>query len=159
MGQYENLIFEDVLTIKKSMSKISFEYALRVGVGQGSLACCRLWGHKESDTAEWLNWTELNWMTLLVLCHIDAAYMLGASMGDPTYDKGQEEEPWWPKAGQVLRDSLTPPMTRSCGQGRSRLKKSPRSARESIPETKICLLYYTLLTLTGAIPDHLSLEN
>ena len=58
MGQYENLIFEDVLTIKKSMSKISFEYALRVGVGQGSLACCRLWGHKESDTAEWLNWTE-----------------------------------------------------------------------------------------------------
>ena len=52
MGQYENLIFEDVLTIKKSMSKISFEYALRVGVGQGSLACCRLWGHKESDTAE-----------------------------------------------------------------------------------------------------------
>ena len=113
----------------------------------------------ELDTAEWLNWTELNWMTLLVLCHIDAAYMLGASMGDPTYGKGQEEEPWWPKAGQVLRDSLTPPMTRSCGQGRSRLKKSPRYARESIPETKICLLYYTLLTLTGAIPDHLSLEN
>ena len=27
------------------------------------------------------------------------------------------------------------------------------------PETKICLLYYTLLTLTGAIPDNLSPEN
>ena len=45
------------------------------------------------------------------------------------------------------------------GQGGSRLKGSPRSARASTPETKIRLLYYTLLTLTGAIPDHLSLEN
>ena len=26
--------------------------------GQGSLACCRPWGHKESDTTEQLNWTE-----------------------------------------------------------------------------------------------------
>ena len=32
----------------------------RVGDGQGSLACCSPWGHKESDTTEWLNWTELN---------------------------------------------------------------------------------------------------
>ena len=22
---------------------------------QGNLACCSLWGHKESDTTEWLN--------------------------------------------------------------------------------------------------------
>ena len=29
------------------------------GDGQGSLACCNSWGHKESDTPEWLNWTEL----------------------------------------------------------------------------------------------------
>ena len=27
---------------------------------QGDLACCDSWGHKESDTTEWLNWTELN---------------------------------------------------------------------------------------------------
>ena len=27
----------------------------------GVLACCDSWGHKESDTTEWLNWTELNW--------------------------------------------------------------------------------------------------
>ena len=27
---------------------------------QGGLACCDSWGHKESDTTEWLNWTELN---------------------------------------------------------------------------------------------------
>ena len=25
----------------------------------GSLACCNSWSHKESDTIEWLNWTEL----------------------------------------------------------------------------------------------------
>ena len=33
-----------------------FEQALGVGDGQGSLACCNPWGHKESDTTEWLNW-------------------------------------------------------------------------------------------------------
>ena len=27
-----------------------FEQALGVGDGQGSLACCSPWGHKESDT-------------------------------------------------------------------------------------------------------------
>ena len=26
--------------------------------GQGGLACCNSWGRKESDTTEWLNWTE-----------------------------------------------------------------------------------------------------
>ena len=26
--------------------------------GQGGLACCDLWGHKESDTTERLNWTD-----------------------------------------------------------------------------------------------------
>ena len=37
-----------------------FEQDPGVGDGQGSLACCSPWGHKESDTTEWLNWTELN---------------------------------------------------------------------------------------------------
>ena len=31
-----------------------------VGDGQGGLACCDSWGHKESDMTEWLNWTELS---------------------------------------------------------------------------------------------------
>ena len=26
--------------------------------GQGGLVCCNSWGHKESDTTEWLTWTE-----------------------------------------------------------------------------------------------------
>ena len=28
------------------------------GYGQGGLACCGPWGHKQSDTTEWLTWTE-----------------------------------------------------------------------------------------------------
>ena len=36
-----------------------FGWTLGVGDGQGGLACCGSWGHKESDTSEWLNWAEL----------------------------------------------------------------------------------------------------
>ena len=37
-----------------------FGWTLGVGDGQGGLACCGSWGHKELDTTEQLNWTELN---------------------------------------------------------------------------------------------------
>ena len=36
-----------------------FVWTLGVGDGQGGLVCRGSWGHKESDTTEWLNWTEL----------------------------------------------------------------------------------------------------
>ena len=39
-------------------SRCEFEQALGDGEGQGSLACCSPWGCQESDTTEWLNWTE-----------------------------------------------------------------------------------------------------
>ena len=35
-----------------------FESTPGVGDGQGGLACCDSWGHKELDTTECLNWTE-----------------------------------------------------------------------------------------------------
>ena len=35
-----------------------FEQAPEYDDGQWSLACWSPWGHKESDTTEWLNWTE-----------------------------------------------------------------------------------------------------
>ena len=38
-----------------------FVWTPGVGDGQGGLVCCGPWGHKESDTTEQLNWTELNW--------------------------------------------------------------------------------------------------
>ena len=34
------------------------EWTPGVSDGQGGLACCDSWGHKESDTTEQLNWTE-----------------------------------------------------------------------------------------------------
>ena len=34
-----------------------FGWTLGVGDGQGGLACCSSWGHKESDITERLNWT------------------------------------------------------------------------------------------------------
>ena len=37
-----------------------FEQSLGISDGQGSLACCSLWGCKESDTTEQLNRTELS---------------------------------------------------------------------------------------------------
>ena len=42
------------------------EWILGVGDGQRGLACCNSWGHKESDTTERLNWTELNWYRVSV---------------------------------------------------------------------------------------------
>ena len=45
-----------------------FGWILGVGDGQGGLACCDSWGHKELDTTEQLNWIELRrwliWLTL-----------------------------------------------------------------------------------------------
>ena len=48
------------------------EWTPGVGDGQGGLACCDSWGHKESDTTERLNWTELNWIlsTLFLLLNL-----------------------------------------------------------------------------------------
>ena len=51
-----------------------FEQALGVGDGQGGLVCCSPWGHKESDIAEWLNWTELNWSGCQTLGWVQAAF-------------------------------------------------------------------------------------
>ena len=47
--------------ITDSMDMFEFEQAPGVVDRQGGLACCSPWGHKESDTTEWLKWTELNW--------------------------------------------------------------------------------------------------
>ena len=43
-----------------------FRWTPGVGDGQGGLVCCGSWGHKELDTTEWLNWTELNWKRFFI---------------------------------------------------------------------------------------------
>ena len=44
------------------LSGHEFEQASGVGDEQGSLVCCSSWGRKESDTTEWLNWTDVFWL-------------------------------------------------------------------------------------------------
>ena len=51
---------DEMIRLHHQLDGHEFEQAPRVGDGQGGLACCRPWGHKEVDTTEWLNWTELN---------------------------------------------------------------------------------------------------
>ena len=51
-----------------------FGWTPGIGDGQGGLACCSSWGHKELDTTEWLNWTELmvtTWTMVLTKEHSD----------------------------------------------------------------------------------------
>ena len=50
------------------------EWTLGDGDEQGGLECCNSWGHKESDTTERLNWTELmaksveKWFNYIYVC-------------------------------------------------------------------------------------------
>ena len=48
--------FSSILILLKLWAKYEFEQALGVADGQGCLACCSPWGHKESDMIELLNW-------------------------------------------------------------------------------------------------------
>ena len=56
-------IFSDHNEVRLNVSfdERESKWTLGDGDGHGGLACCDSWGCKESDTTEWLNWTELNW--------------------------------------------------------------------------------------------------
>ena len=69
-----------------------FEQAPEDGKGQGNLACCSPWGHKESDMTEWLNNKKIcnnTWVNLLsifnsqlispevIYYHINSVYTQG----------------------------------------------------------------------------------
>ena len=59
-GQEEKGTTEDELAgWHHQLDGHEFGWTLRVGDGRGGLAYCDSWGHKESDTTERLNWTEL----------------------------------------------------------------------------------------------------
>ena len=60
-GQKEKGMTEDEMVgWHHRLNGHEFGWTLGVGDGQGGLVCCSLWGHKESDTTERLNSTELN---------------------------------------------------------------------------------------------------
>ena len=59
-GQEEKMMTEDEMAGRHHwLDGHEFGWTPGVGDGQGGLACCGSWGHKESDTTEWLNWTQL----------------------------------------------------------------------------------------------------
>ena len=61
LGQEEKGTTEDEMAEwHRRLDGCEFVWTPGVGDGQGGLACCDAWGCKESDTTEWLNWTELN---------------------------------------------------------------------------------------------------
>ena len=60
LGQEEKGMTEDEMAgWHHRLDAHEFGWTLGAGDGQWGLACCHSWGHKESDTAERLNWTEL----------------------------------------------------------------------------------------------------
>ena len=60
-GQEEKGTIEDeVVGCHYRLTGHGFGWTSGVGDGQGGLGFCGSWGRKESDTTEWLNWTELN---------------------------------------------------------------------------------------------------
>ena len=58
-GQEEKQMTEDEMAgWHHQLDGQEFEWTSGVGDWQRGLACCDSWGHKESDTTEWLNWTD-----------------------------------------------------------------------------------------------------
>ena len=58
-GQEEKGMKEDEMAgWHHGLDAHEFGWTLGVGDGQGGLACCNSWNHKESDTTKQLNWTE-----------------------------------------------------------------------------------------------------
>ena len=65
-GQEEKRMTEDEMVgWHQWLDGHGFGCSSGVDDGQGGLACCSSWGHKELDTTERLNWTKLNcWLAL-----------------------------------------------------------------------------------------------
>jgi len=68
-----------------------FEWTPGVGDGQGGLAFCSPWGHKESDTTEWLKWTDELYINKVVknkpICFYSECKCLQLRLFIPTIDK------------------------------------------------------------------------
>ena len=52
---------EEKGTTEDKMAGCESEWTPVVGDRQGGMACCNSWGRKESDTTEWLIWSDMIW--------------------------------------------------------------------------------------------------
>ena len=66
MYVYEQTTEDEMAGWHHCLDRRESEWTPWVGDGQGGLACCDSWGHKESHTTEQLNWTELLIMNIKV---------------------------------------------------------------------------------------------
>ena len=90
-----------------------FEQSPGVGDGQGSLAYCSPWGHKESDLTEQLNWTELMmtfWLGRIIVQLLRKVYIFTSISiyilfyGLNSHFTSEENETLW---GKCLIECLT----------------------------------------------------
>ena len=92
-GQEEKGMTEDEMAgWHHWLNGCEFEWTLWVGDGQGGLACCNSWGHKESDMTERLNWTELYTPSVHAQTHLP-------KFPETSLNKGKEDtikvNPWF----------------------------------------------------------------
>ena len=83
-GQEEKGTTEDEMAgWQYQLDGCEFQWTLGVVDGQGGLACCNSWDHKELDTTEWLNWIELKFEEWHVcdLGHMTEEELMGAKAG------------------------------------------------------------------------------
>ena len=59
-GEEKGMTEDEMTEWHHRLNGQEFGWTPGVGDGQGGLACCCSWGHKESDVTERLNWTELS---------------------------------------------------------------------------------------------------
>ena len=70
LGQEKGTTEDEMAGCHHQLDGHEFGWTLGVGDGQGGLACCNSWGHKESDMTEWLNWTDGRVKSLLEVFYI-----------------------------------------------------------------------------------------
>ena len=58
-GRRRGMTEDAMVTWHHQLDGHEYVWTLGVGDGQGSLTCCRSWAHKELDTTEQLNCTEV----------------------------------------------------------------------------------------------------
>ena len=93
-GQEEKGMTEDEMAgWHRQLDGCESEWTPGIGDGQGSLACCNSWSRKESDTTEWLNWTErLKMQVQWFLCsHL--TQLFGLCRGDIVLAASTEKYP------------------------------------------------------------------
>ena len=84
-GWEKGMTEDEMVGWRHQLDGQGFGWTPGVGDGQGGLVCCSSWGHKESDTTEWLNSTELNhhcvipWLTVYVEVWKNRTYFKGES--------------------------------------------------------------------------------